>query len=105
MYCQLFEKYVNDHECDGCDRTAGYEKDTWRYTCEQNRVLHHPILRSVKWWLKLDSFKFKLFICIARIANLFNPKKKWFVHSDWRGLHVGNITNLTLFIDYGSEKK
>ena len=99
MYCKLFNKYINDHECTICDSRSGYEKDTWKDTCDHNRLLHHPILRGVNWWLKVDAFKFKLLICIAKTANLFKPKKRWFVHSDWRGWHVGNLTNLTLFID------
>ena len=95
MYCQLFHKYVNDHECDICDSRAGYEKDAWKYTCNNSRLLHHPILREAKWWLKFDVFKFKLFICIAWFVNILKPNKRWFVHSDNQGLHVGNLNYLS----------
>ena len=97
MYCHLSNKYVNDHECDFCDSNAGYDKDTWKYTCDRVRVLHHPILNSVRWWLKSTAFKFKLFICIAGFVNFLKPKKRWFVHSNRSGLHVG-VLDLTEFL-------
>ena len=90
MYCKLFNKYVNNHECDICDSRAGYEKDEWKYTCTQNRVTHHPILDEVKWWLRVSALKFKLYICMAYFTNLLKPRKRWFVWFDNWGLHVGN---------------
>lgn len=98
MYCMLFRKYIDNHECNVCDSRSGYERGTWEDTCIQNRTPHHPILNDVRWWLKIDSFKFKLYICVAKIANLFKPHRRWFVHSDRRGLHVGNLNYLCMFI-------
>jgi len=92
MYCQLFHKYINDHECDICDSRAKYEKDTWKDTCTQTRLLHHPILNGLEWWLKPTAPQLKLFICIAGVVNFLKPKKRWFVHWDNYGLHVGIIS-------------
>ena len=95
MYCKLFCKYINDHECGVCDSRSGYEKDTWKYTCEWNRAAHHPIVEHVKWWVKPTAFKQKLFTCIASFVNFLKPKRMWFVHWDNSGLHVGNLSHLS----------
>ena len=87
MYCQLFGKYVNDAECDYCDKRSGYEVGTWRDTCRRDE--HHPMIPHVKWWLKPKSFRFKLYIFIRWITKLL-PMKSFTIWFDRCGLHVGH---------------
>ena len=92
MYCSLFKTYVDDNHCNSCDTRTGYDRDTWKYTCDGVRQKHHPIVRKVRFWLKPYAFKMKAYIFIKVITNkLFG--RDWYVwYSSRDGYHVGKMS-------------
>jgi len=87
MYCSLFYKYVNSHECNICDERAGFPEGSF-LDCTAP-MKHHPIIPNVKWWLRPTGLKFKLYIVIRWITRRLPLKKNWTIWSDRYGLHVG----------------
>ena len=92
MYCSLFKTYVDDNHCDGCDTRTGYDRDTWKYTCDGVRQKHHPIMRTAKFWLKPYAFMFKLCLLTKYIANTFFGRDWYVWSSSETGWNVGRMS-------------
>ena len=90
MYCALFRKYITYPECVFCDTRAGLEKDSW--TVCTGRRDNHPLRNSLIWWLKPQSFKFKLLLAMKWVVRKLSPKSKIMVWSNRHGLHFGHFS-------------
>jgi len=95
MYCLLFNKYVDDAECDRCDQRAGYEKDAWRWTCvPEIRIQHHPIRSKALWWLRvreIDDLRFRLYVAAYWLIKKINPDTKISLWADKEGWHLSRF--------------